>query len=119
QTQDRIMELRPITIDEAELTLKRTAEFLTSFESHNSIPFNEFEDIEEELKLMVIENFRLDAKSFIKIKNITAQIGRLQKFLPNFADTFPHLIAEIKDLDFRKEIIDRKSTRLNSSHVKT
>src|SRR5690606_10395868 len=107
QTQDRIMELRPITIDEAELTLKRTAEFLTSFESHNSIPFNEFEDIEEELKLMVIENFRLDAKSFIKIKNITAQIGRLQKFLPNFAEAFPHLIAEIKDLEFRKEIIDK------------
>nr|WP_187350435.1 DNA mismatch repair protein MutS [Marnyiella aurantia] len=107
KTQDRIMELRPMPIDGAELTLKKTAEFLTSFESHNIIPFNEFEDIDDELKLMVIENFRLDAKSFIKIKNITAQIGRLQKFLPNFADTFPHLIAEIKDLDFRKEIIDK------------
>ena len=107
KTQDRIMELRPMPIDGAELTLKKTAEFLTSFESHNIIPFNEFEDIDDELKLMVIENFRLDAKSFIKIKNITAQIGRLQKFLPNFAEAFPHLIAEIKDLDFRKEIIDK------------
>ena len=107
KTQDRIMELRPMPIDEAELTLKKTAEFLTSFESHNIIPFNEFEDIDDELKLMVIENFRLDAKSFIKIKNITAQIGRLQKFLPNFAEAFPHLIAEIKDLEFRKEIIDK------------
>ncbi|MBP0612835.1 DNA mismatch repair protein MutS [Chryseobacterium sp. cx-311] len=107
KTQDRIMELRPMPIDGAELTLKKTAEFLTSFESHNIIPFNEFEDIDDELKLMVIENFRLDAKSFIKIKNITAQIGRLQKFLPNFAEAFPHLIAEIKDLEFRKEIIDK------------
>ncbi len=101
------MELRPIAIDDAELTLKKTAEFLTSFESHNIIPFNEFEDIDDELKLMVIENFRLDAKSFIKIKNITAQIGRLQKFLPNFEETFPHLTAEIRKLEFRKEIIDR------------
>ncbi len=101
------MELRPMAIDDAELTLKKTAEFLTSFESHNIIPFNEFEDIDDELKLMVIENFRLDAKSFIKIKNITAQIGRLQKFLPNFEETFPHLTAEIRKLEFRKEIIDR------------
>lgn len=107
KTQDRIMDLRPMPIDEAELTLKKTAEFLTSFESHNIIPFNEFEDIDDELKLMVIENFRLDAKSFIKIKNITAQIGRLQKFLPNFEETFPHLTAEIRKLEFRKEIIDR------------
>ncbi|QFG52764.1 endonuclease MutS2 [Chryseobacterium sp.] len=107
KTQDRIMELRPLAIDDAELTLKKTAEFLTSFESHNIIPFNEFEDIDDELKLMVIENFRLDAKSFIKIKNITAQIGRLQKFLPNFEETFPHLTAEIRKLEFRKEIIDR------------
>ncbi len=107
KTADRIMELRPMPIDEAEISLKKTAEFLTSFESHNIIPFDEFDDIEEELKLMVIENYRLDAKAFVKIKNITAQIGRLQKFFPAFTETFPNLLAEVRDLEFRKEIIDR------------
>lgn len=107
KTADNIMELRPIEIDEAELSLKKTSEFLTSFESSNAIPFDEYEDIEEELKLMLIENYRLENKSFIKIKTITEQIGKLQKFFPQFSEAFPTLLEEVKDLEFRKEIIDK------------
>jgi len=107
KTAERIINLRPLKIDEAELSLKKTAEFLTSFESENAIPFNEYEDIEEEVKLMMIENFRLENKAFIRIKNITEQIGRLQKFFPQLSETFPTLLEEVKDLDFRKEIIEK------------
>lgn len=107
KTADKIMELRPMEIDEAEISLKKTSEFLTSFESSNAIPFDEYEDIEEELKLMLIENYRLENKSFIKIKTITEQIGKLQKFFPQFSEAFPTLLEEVKDLEFRKEIIDK------------
>lgn len=107
KTADKIMELRPLEIDEAEISLKKTSEFLTSFESSNAIPFDEYEDIEEELKLMLIENYRLENKSFIKIKTITEQIGKLQKFFPQFSEAFPTLLEEVKDLEFRKEIIDK------------
>ncbi|UQB68873.1 endonuclease MutS2 [Epilithonimonas zeae] len=107
KTADKIMELRPMEIDEAEISLKKTSEFLTSFESSNAIPFDEYEDIEEELKLMLIENYRLENKSFIKIKTITEQIGKLQRFLPQLSEAFPTLLEEIKDLEFRKEIIDK------------
>lgn len=107
KTAEKILELRPLKIDEAELSLKKTSEFLTSFESSNAIPFNEYDDIEEELKLMMIENFRLENKAFIRIKNITEQIGRLQKFLPQLSDAFPTLSEEVKELDFRKEIIEK------------
>ena len=58
KTANKITQLTPFSIDEAELSLKKVAEFLSSFESDNAIPFNEYEDIEEELKLMIIENFR-------------------------------------------------------------
>jgi len=107
KTADKIMELRPMEIDEAEISLKKTSEFLTSFESSNAIPFDEYEDIEEELKLMLIENYRLENKSFIKIKTITEQIGKLQRFFPQLSEAFPTLLEEIKDLEFRKEIIDK------------
>lgn len=107
KTADKIMELLPMEIDEAEISLKKTSEFLTSFESSNAIPFDEYEDIEEELKLMLIENYRLENKSFIKIKTITEQIGKLQKFFPQISEAFPTLLEEIKDLEFRKEIIDK------------
>ncbi|MGC4129757.1 MAG: DNA mismatch repair protein MutS [Bergeyella sp.] len=107
KTAEKIRNLHPINIDEAELSLKKTSEFLTSFESSNAIPFSEYEDIEEDLKLMMIENFRLENKAFIRIKNITEQIGRLQKFFPQLSETFPVLLEEVKDLDFRKEIIEK------------
>lgn len=104
---ERISELLPLPIDEAEISLKKVAEYLSSFESENAIPFDEYEDIETELKLMMIENFRLENNGFIKIKNITQQIGKLQKFYPTYEDLFLNLNNDVKDLEYRKEIIDK------------
>ncbi len=107
KTEDKIMGLLPMSRDEAEISLKQTSEFLTSFESSNAIPFHEYEDIEQELRLMIIENFRLENKAFLKIKNITEQIGKLQKFFPTFSETFPLLLKEVQALEFHKAIIDK------------
>lgn len=107
KTAEKIAGLRPFSIDEAELSLKKVAEFVSSFESGNAIPFNEYEDIEAELKLMLIENFRLDNTAFIRIKSLTEQIGKLQKFYPVYEDVFLNLNNDVKDLEFRKEIIDK------------
>ena len=108
-----ILETKPQQIDVAVSLLKKTSEFLSSYESENAIPFDEYEDIEEELRLMLIENFRLDAGAFIKIKRITEQVGKLQSFFPKFAEIFPHLSAEVRDLEFRKEIVDKISAVFN------
>lgn len=104
---EKILHLKLLKIDEAEITLKKTAEYLTSYESSNAIPFSEYEDIEAELKVMHIENFRLENAAFIKIKNLTEQIGKLQKFFPMLAETFPILLEEVMQLDFKKEIVDK------------
>ena len=104
---EKILHLKLLKIDEAEITLKKTAEYLTSYESSNAIPFSEYEDIEAELKVMHIENFRLENAAFIKIKNLTEQIGKLQKFFPTFSETFPILLEEVMQLDFKKEIVDK------------
>ncbi|MFT3920755.1 endonuclease MutS2 [Cloacibacterium sp.] len=104
---DKILHLKLLKIDEAEISLKKTSEFLTSFESSNAIPFSEYEDLEAELKVMHIENFRLDNTAFIRIKNITEQIGKLQKFFPAFSETFPILLEEVQKLEFKKEIVEK------------
>ncbi len=107
KTATKISELRPFSIDEAKTSLKKVSEFLSSFESDNAIPFNEYDDIETELKLMLIENFRLENSAFIKIKSLTEQIGKLQKFYPAYEEVFATLNNDVKDLDFRKEIIEK------------
>jgi DNA mismatch repair protein MutS2 len=107
KTREKILELRPMKIDEAEISLKKTSEYQSSFESSNAIPFDEYEDIESELKLMLIENYRLENVAFIKIKTLTEQIGKLQKFFPTMPDTFPNLMQDASALEFKKEIIDK------------
>lgn len=107
KTREKILHLRPMPIDEAEISLKKTSEYLSSFESANAIPFDEYEDIEEELKLMLIENYRLENAAFIRIKTITEQIGKLQKFFPTMPETFPTLMEDVSVLEFKKEIIEK------------
>lgn len=110
---EKILWLRPVERVEAELLLKKTSEFLGAYESENAIPFDEYEDIEEELKLMLIENFRLEAGAFFRIRKITEQVGKLQSFFPKFRENFPHLAEEVELLEFRKEIIDKISEVFN------
>ena len=110
---EKISNIKPIPQKEAEFLLKKTSEFLSSYESENFIPFDEYEDIEEPLKLMLIENFRLEASAFLRIRKITEQIGKLQSFFPKFSENFPNLEEEIKGLEFRKEIIDKISAVFN------
>lgn len=107
KTKERIAAIRPFELEDAEVSLMKTAEYLSSFESDNAIPFSEFEDIDEELKLMLIENFRLDNAAFLKIKSLTEQIARLQKFYPAYDGLFLKLNDDVKDLEYRKEIIDK------------
>jgi len=110
---EKISNIKPLPKKEAEFLLKKTSEFLSSYESENYIPFDEYEDIEEPLKLMLIENFRLEASAFLRIRKITEQIGKLQSFFPKFSENFPNLEEEIKGLEFRKEIIDKISAVFN------
>ena len=110
---EKISNIKPFPQKEAEFLLKKTSEFLSSYESENFIPFDEYEDIEEPLKLMLIENFRLEASAFLRIRKITEQIGKLQSFFPKFSKNFPNLEEEIKGLEFRKEIIDKISAVFN------
>lgn len=105
KTAAKIAALQPFDIDEATVSLKKVAEYLSSFESDNAIPFSEYEDIEAELKLMLIENYRLENIAFLKIKSLAEQIARLQKFLPVYGDLFLHLKTDVRNLEYRKEIV--------------
>ena len=93
---EKILNIQPLPQKEAEFLLKKTSEYLSSYESENFIPFDEYEDIEEPLKLMLIENFRLEASAFLRIRKITEQIGKLQSFFPKFSENFPNLIWNLE-----------------------
>ncbi len=104
---EQIMALFPLAFEVAERALKKTSEYLTSFQSQNAIPFSEYPDIQQDLRHLVIENFRLENAGFMRIKALSEQIGRLKKFFPNVSQAFPLLLQEVEQLDYRKEIVDK------------
>ena len=55
---------------------------------------------------MHIENFRLENAAFIKIKNLTEQIGKLQNSFP-FCRNLPYFVGRSDAIGFQKEIVDK------------
>ncbi len=100
-----ILKLLPMEFSRAKDSLEKTAEYLTSLESKNAIPFSPYPDIREELKVMGIENYRLANESFIKIKALSEQFFRLRKYFPTYRELYPLLSKEVERLEVEKEIV--------------
>ncbi|NAW50240.1 DNA mismatch repair protein MutS [Elizabethkingia argentiflava] len=103
----KINHILPLPWEEAKISLTKVSEYTASFENDNAIPFHEYEDIEAELKVMTIENYRLDAISFMKIKNLSILVGKLVVFFKKFNAYYPLHFAESQKIELTKEIIEK------------
>ncbi|QCX54297.1 DNA mismatch repair protein MutS [Elizabethkingia sp. JS20170427COW] len=110
---EKILQLLPMEKEAALLSLRKVSEYTASFENENHIPFHEYEDIEAELKVMAIENYRLDASSFMKIKNICMLVGRTVVYFRKFHDYYPSLYAETQKIKLTKAIIEAINSVFN------
>jgi len=103
----KIEGILPMCFDDAKATLKKVSEYLTSFDSQNAIPFHEYEDIEEEINVLHIENYRLDSSSFMRIKNISIMVGKLVIYFKKFHEYYPLHFIEAQDIKLTRDIIDK------------
>jgi len=103
----KIESILPLPFEDAKKSLERVSEYITSFESHNAIPFSEYDDIEDELKVLHIENYRLDSSSFMKIKNLSILVGRLVIFFKKFNEYYPLHFTESQNITLTREVIDK------------
>ncbi|MGI9547752.1 MAG: endonuclease MutS2, partial [Flavobacteriaceae bacterium] len=95
-------------------SLGTTSEYLSSFSNENRIPNHGFESIDDEIKLLRIENTTLEIPGFRKIVHIVKTINTHKKFFKKFKEYYPLLydftanVEENKDIPvFVDEIIDR------------
>lgn len=91
--------------DELIFDLKTTNEFLTTIESGNAFPFSEYFILDEYLKRLDIENYYLPAEEFFKIKSNTLQIKEIKKYLTNFEEYLPTILAKAETISYEKEIV--------------
>ncbi len=102
---DRVKRIEPLfELDEIQQLLGQTAEYLSSFESENTIPNHGFETIENELRLLKIENTTIEIVGFQKIARMCKTIALHQKFFKKFKVYFPLLHSESVKIELNKAI---------------
>ena len=95
--------------DIVEESLNKTSEYLSSFENDNVIPNHGFDSIDNELRLLSIENTAIEPLGFKKAASIIDQVRIHQKFFKKFKEYYPTLNTQtepIEDLSFLKKEID-------------
>ena len=85
--------------------LLKTNEYLASFENDNRIPNHGFESINNELKLLKIENTFLEVDSLRRISSLVQTTNAILLFFKSFKEYYPELYAHASVLEPSPEIV--------------
>ena len=80
--------------------LEQSHEYLASFENNNKIPNHNFDPIDEELKILKIENSILEVESFRRISSISETTNEHLRFFGKFADYYPQLTRACSHMEY-------------------
>lgn len=97
--------IQPLRKNDILEELRRVSEFNSSFSNNNSIPFHQYDPIDRELQMLLIENFSLEADSFLKIRNLSQQINGLIIHFEKFKEYFPTLHKHLSHIQYTKELV--------------
>ncbi|MFY0604195.1 MAG: DNA mismatch repair protein MutS [Flavobacteriaceae bacterium] len=104
---EEIKKIIPISKKHSLLTeLAMVNEYLASFENENRIPNHYFENIQNEIHKLGMENSFLEPKSYLKLAAISETVNEQKKFLKKFQDYYPTLFDLSESVEFTNHIID-------------
>lgn len=102
---ERSAEIVPLSdFETISLVLGRTAEYLSSSISENRIPNHGFDRIDNEIKLLKIENTTLEVEGFRKIGTICTTIATHKKFFKKFREYYPLLFELSEEIAQNTEV---------------
>jgi len=111
---EKVFETCPITSRKELFTeLNLVNEYLSSFQSENSIPNHGFDNITQAIKRLSIENSFIETDAFLKIATTSLTVNELIKFFKKFQVQFPTFYKRSQKIEFTtyvdeeiKKIID-------------
>ena len=105
---ERSLEITPFPSYEKTLfALDQTNEYLNSFQQDSPIPSHGFDAINQEIKLLGIEDAVLEAASIRKIASISETVNSHIKFFSKFQELYPRLHDTVAEVELTSAIIDR------------
>lgn len=103
----KILEITPIAKKATLLReLAHVNEYVSSFENENRIPNHYFENIEEEIHKLGIENSFLEPKNYLKLATTSETVNEQKKFLKKFQVYYPTLFALSESIEYTDYIVN-------------
>ncbi len=107
-TKKKVQQLQPIENKNRLIAeLQFVNEFLASFESENTFPSIEFDEVTEEIRMLNIEDSFLEADSCLKIKRLSERANEIIQFVEKFKEYYSTLHVLTSKVPFTKEIIKK------------
>lgn len=108
---EKALSLGPYTSEEEGLFgLDQTNEYVSSYQQESPIPNHGFDSINQEIKLLGIENTILEAPSFRKIKSLSDTVNTQLRYFNKFEEIYPSLhrtTTRVEYVPIIQERIDR------------
>jgi DNA mismatch repair protein MutS2 len=105
---EKALEIKPFTEKEALMhVLHCASEYLASFSNNNALPNHGFENLNNELKFLGIEDSYLETPSFRKMASLAESVHKMLQFLQKFHDYYPALLERSKSVEWQPYIVKR------------
>jgi len=105
--QQKALAIKPFSSEEQIYnSLQETSEYIASFHNNNAIPNHGFDAISAEIKLLKIENSTLEAISFKKVADLSANTNILLQYFAKFAEYYPKLAIKSSQIEITKAIVN-------------
>ena len=113
---EKVGEIHPITSKkELFIELNLVDEYLSSFQSENSIPNHGFDNVLESIKRLAIENSFIETAAFLKIATTSLTVNELIKFFKKFQIQFPTFYKRSQKIEFTTYIDDEIKKIIDTS----
>lgn len=105
---EKALELAPFsTQEEGVFALHQTNEYFSSDQQESPIPSHGFDTIDQEIKLLGIENTILEAPGFRKIKHLSETVQTHLRYFNKFSEVYPSLHATVSRVEYAPELVER------------
>lgn len=91
--------------DKTLYALQQTNEYVSSYQQESRIPNHGFDAIDQEIKMLGIEDTMLEASAFKKISAISETANTQIKFFEKFEEIYPALRKTTGSIEYTSEII--------------
>ncbi|MDT0677370.1 endonuclease MutS2 [Autumnicola musiva] len=105
---EKALEILPFsTYKKTYFGLNQTNEYVKSKTQESPIPNHGFDNIQNEIKLLKIENTVLEVGGFGKIASISDTVNTLLRYFRKFREIYPSLYATTSEVEYTTEIIEK------------